>query len=74
MGHCRPTQQDDIQDELNAKPRISKPIWHVTTIHEGLGGDFYKKKFAIRHAKKLKTQGESFAIWEGCRLRDDIIV
>jgi hypothetical protein len=76
MGHCRPTQQDDIQDELNSNYRghISRPSWCVTTIIEGLGKSFQKKREAVKYAYELKKRGEQFAIWEQGKLRDDIIV
>ena len=76
MGHCRPTQQDDIQDELNSlhQPRINRMQWNVTTITKGLGDCFSTKREAVKYAYELKKRGEQFAIWEQGKLRDDIIV
>jgi phosphoglycerate-specific signal transduction histidine kinase len=76
MSYPRPTQQDDIQDELNSlhQPRINRMQWNVTTIIEGLGKCFPTKKDAVRYARELKNRGEQFAIWEQGKLREDIIV
>ncbi len=65
----------NFEDRMDEEPfRYKRKQWHVTTIHEGMGGSYETKKQAIQWARVLKQKGEEFAIWEQNKLRSDIVV